>query len=156
MALPFGSFEAALDAAPDADALRRLITAADSDPSAANLAAVRDAVQRMELPQQLVEQLEGVLASQNLTVGGRSMEGTLAALRRVWASKWNDRAVLSMRKAGQPHGAVQMAVLVQQLLPAKYAFVSHTCNPVSGAPSNAPVRFLSAYAMRLLPPPEPP
>ena len=132
-ALPFGSFEAALDAAPDADALRRLIAEADEDPSAAKLAAVRDAVQRMELPKQLIVELEGVMTSQSLKVGGGMMEGAIDALRRVWASKWNDRAVLSMRKAGQPHGAVQMAVLVQQLLPAKYAFVSHTRNPVSGA-----------------------
>jgi len=28
--------------------------------------------------------------------------------------------------------ALQMAVLVQQLLPARYAFVSHTLNPISG------------------------
>ena len=40
-ALPFGSFEAALDASPDGDAARRKIVAADADPSAANLAAVR-------------------------------------------------------------------------------------------------------------------
>ena len=40
-ALPFGSFEAALDAAPDGDAARRVIAAADADASAANLAAVR-------------------------------------------------------------------------------------------------------------------
>ena len=41
VALPFGSFEAALKAAPDGDAVQRLILAADADPSEANLAAVR-------------------------------------------------------------------------------------------------------------------
>lgn len=40
-ALPFGSFEAALDASPDKDAVRRKIAAADADPSAAKLGAVR-------------------------------------------------------------------------------------------------------------------
>ena len=40
--------------------------------------------------------------------GGSSMDEALDAVRCVWASKWNDRAVLSMRKAGQPHSAVQV------------------------------------------------
>ena len=33
--------------------------------------------------------------------------------------------------------ASQMAVLVQQLLPARYAFVSHTRNPISGAQTSS-------------------
>jgi len=40
-ALPFGSFEEALDASPSKDAVLRKIAAADGDPSAANLASVR-------------------------------------------------------------------------------------------------------------------
>ena len=43
--------------------------------------------------------------------GGDGIAGALDAVRRVWASKWNDRAVLSMRKAGQPHSAVQVRLL---------------------------------------------
>ena len=59
-------------------------------------------------------------------------EGTWAAIRRVWASKWNERAVLSLRRAGLSHAALQMAVLAQEVVPAQYAFVAHTTNPLSG------------------------
>ncbi len=52
-----------------------------------------------------------------------------AALKGVWASKYNDRAYYSMRKVGLNFDDVRMAVLVQQVVPAHYAFVIHTKNP---------------------------
>ena len=54
------------------------------------------------------------------------------AIKAVWASKWNTRAVLSLRKAGLQHHDLQMAVLCQPVVPAQYAFVAHTTNPVTG------------------------
>ena len=54
------------------------------------------------------------------------------AIKAVWASKWNSRAVSSLRKAGLQHEHLQMAVLCQSVIPAKYAFVAHTTNPVTG------------------------
>ena len=47
----------------------------------------------------------------------------------MWASKWNDRAYYSCKKAGIGQEFVQMAVLVQRLVEAEYAFVIHTVNP---------------------------
>eukprot|EP00291_Cryptomonas_curvata_P021640 CAMPEP_0172172742 /NCGR_PEP_ID=MMETSP1050-20130122/12626_1 /TAXON_ID=233186 /ORGANISM="Cryptomonas curvata, Strain CCAP979/52" /LENGTH=1504 /DNA_ID=CAMNT_0012844337 /DNA_START=29 /DNA_END=4543 /DNA_ORIENTATION=- len=58
--------------------------------------------------------------------------GGAGALKGVWASKWNDRAFYSCRKAGIGQQHVQMAVLVQRLVEAEYAFVVHTVNPSSG------------------------
>lgn len=55
-----------------------------------------------------------------------------AALKSVWASQYNQRAYLSLRKAGLPHAQLCMAVLVQRVVPADYAFVIHTVNPSSG------------------------
>ena len=54
-----------------------------------------------------------------------------AALKGVWASKWNERAFISLRNAGIAHGGLRMAVLVQQIVPADYAFVIHTTNPAT-------------------------
>lgn len=51
------------------------------------------------------------------------------ALKGVWASKYNDRAYYSLRKAGLDFDSVRMAVLVQRVVPAQYAFVIHTRNP---------------------------
>ena len=53
-------------------------------------------------------------------------------IKQVWASKWNDRAYLSRRRMGIPHEDLSMAVLIQQVVPADYAFVIHTVNPTNG------------------------
>jgi len=55
-------------------------------------------------------------------------------IKQVWASKWNDRAFLSRKKLGLPHESLFMAVLIQQIVPADYAFVIHTVNPATGNP----------------------
>ena len=47
----------------------------------------------------------------------------------VWASKYNERAVLSCKKASLKHADLSMAVLCQPVVRARYAFVLHTINP---------------------------
>jgi alpha-glucan,water dikinase len=49
----------------------------------------------------------------------------------VWASKWNERAFLSRASAGVTHDDLLMAILIQQVVEAEYAFVIHTVNPLS-------------------------
>jgi hypothetical protein len=49
-----------------------------------------------------------------------------------WASKWNERAYFSTRKAKIDHNDLCMAVLVQEIISADYAFVIHTTNPSTG------------------------
>jgi alpha-glucan,water dikinase len=52
----------------------------------------------------------------------------------VWASKYNERALLSMKKVGLDFNDLRMAVLVQRVVPAEYAYVIHTHNPSNGSP----------------------
>lgn len=54
-------------------------------------------------------------------------------MQGVWASKYNERAFLSMKKVGLNFLDLRMAVLVQRVVPAAYAFVIHTENPTTGA-----------------------
>lgn len=54
------------------------------------------------------------------------------AVRRVWASLWSRRAVVTRRQSNLPQRAARMAVLIQPLLPATLAFVLHTANPLNG------------------------
>ena len=77
-------------------------------------------------------QLHSMGMSAGLAWEDGQWEGSWAAIKRVWASKWNERAVLSLRRAGLSHSALQMAVLCQAVVPAQYAFVSHTTNPMTG------------------------
>jgi alpha-glucan,water dikinase len=53
-------------------------------------------------------------------------------IKKVWASKWNKRAYLSRKACGIRHEEVDLAVLVQTVIEAEYAFVIHTVNPFSG------------------------
>jgi phosphoglucan,water dikinase len=58
-----------------------------------------------------------------------------AAVRRVWASLWTERAALSRKQAGIPYDQAHMAVLIQRLLQPDYSFVLHTVNPLTQNPA---------------------
>ncbi|KAL6756766.1 hypothetical protein V8C86DRAFT_37458 [Haematococcus lacustris] len=64
--------------------------------------------------------------------GSQGWDSVWSAVCQVWASKWNDRAWLSRRSAGIPDQDLAMGVLIQQVVPADYAFVLHTAHPVTG------------------------
>ena len=53
-------------------------------------------------------------------------------LLQVWASKWNERAYISSRKAKLNHDSICMAMLIQEIICADYAFVIHIKNSLSG------------------------
>ena len=54
------------------------------------------------------------------------------AIKGVWASKWNSRAISSLSRIGLRHRDLQMSILCQGVVPAAYAFVSHTRHPITG------------------------
>merc|ERR1719162_1678150 len=51
------------------------------------------------------------------------------AIKSVWASLFAIRPWVSLAKAGRSFHDLNMAVLVQELVEARYAFVLHTTNP---------------------------
>lgn len=62
-----------------------------------------------------------------------SAEALLDALRRCWASVWNDRACAYRARLGIDPRTVKLAVVVQRLVAADVAGVLFTANPVTGA-----------------------
>jgi len=54
------------------------------------------------------------------------------SIKKVWASKFNERAFLAVKKIGVRLDQVFMAVLIQKIVRARYAFVIHTANPTNG------------------------
>jgi rifampicin phosphotransferase len=54
------------------------------------------------------------------------------AVRRCWASLWNDRAVAYRADQRFDHHAVRLAVVVQRMAPAEVAGVLFTADPVTG------------------------
>jgi pyruvate,water dikinase len=59
-------------------------------------------------------------------------EAVVDAVRRCWASLWTDRAVVYRAAHGIDHASVRLAVVVQQMVPARVAGVLFTANPVTG------------------------
>ncbi len=111
---------------PDYEAL---VAAADTDPSAA-LPRLRALLLNVQPPRELRTSLEESWRGAGLPM--IAWERAWPAILRVWASKWNERAFLSRRAHAIPHDHLRMAVLIQQVVEAEYAYVIHTVNPLTG------------------------
>ncbi len=69
---------------------------------------------------------------QDTLLGVRGESAVLAAIRRCWASLFSERAVAYRAPRGIAPDAVELAVVVQALVPASVAGVLFTADPVSG------------------------
>ena len=160
IALPFGVFDAVLEDKANAATARRyqeLLNALEkfgcplspslspsdgervpggrergrADTPETILASIRAALLELAIPKPLQADVEVAMRKAGLPA---PKDFTLAATRikQVWASKWNGRAYFSRQARGFPHDVVQMAVLIQEVVEAEFAFVIHTVNPFSG------------------------
>ncbi|KAK8714874.1 hypothetical protein V6N13_042219 [Hibiscus sabdariffa] len=100
------------------------------------LGEIRKTVLQLAPPPELVKELKTKMHSSGMPwpgdEGERRWEQAWTAIKKVWASKWNERAYFSTRKVKLDHDYLCMAVLVQEIINADYAFVIHTTNPSSG------------------------
>ncbi|CAM8975231.1 unnamed protein product [Rhodiola kirilowii] len=91
---------------------------------------------QLSAPPQLIEELKNKMTTSGMPwpgdEGEERWEQAWTAIKKVWASKWNERAYFSTRKIKLDHDYLCMAVLVQEIINADYAFVIHTTNPSSG------------------------
>ncbi len=135
LAIPFGVCERVLGAAQNralAQQHAALLEQARTDPARA-LPALRGVMLRLKAPPELAAALAQKAAGAGLPwPKDQDWEGAWQCIKRVWASKWNDRAFYSRRTQGIPQEDLLMAVLVQQVVEADYAFVIHTVNPFTG------------------------
>ncbi len=136
-ALPFGVFEKVLDedmnrpvAARYSELTSKIENTGGGERSAA-LAELRMTIMGLHAPEELVSSLLRVMDEAGLGRPG-NWDDAWTGIRRVWASKWNERAYLSRAAAGIAHGDLYMAVLIQQVVEADYSYVIHTVNPFTG------------------------
>ena len=155
VALPFCTFDAVLTH-PDNDfVLQQLeqlrfelhnLDFGDTAAFESLLGRMRATIQDMVPTEELVREMMAAFDAEGLPwpagrLGPASRGATgdaalaWAAITGVWASKYNERAVLSCRKAGLKHEDVSMAVLCQPVVQARYAFVLHTTNPQTSDPN---------------------
>lgn len=135
VALPFGVFEKVLSEEFNkdvADKIKNLeVSLKEGDLS--KLPEIRQTVLELQPPENMVEDLKLVMKKSNMPwpgdEGQERWEQAWTAIKKVWASKWNERAYISTRKAKIDHSDLCMAVLVQEIVRADYAFVIHTTNP---------------------------
>ena len=132
-ALPFGVFEQVLNLEinkTEAAHYHQLTRQLEMD-SAETLAALRETVLALKAPDELPAMLHDTMSVTALP-WPEDWEHAWSCIKQVWASKWNERAFLSRKRMGIPHADLCMAVLIQQVVPADYAFVIHTNNPING------------------------
>ncbi len=136
VAIPFGVFEKVLIEEVNRETSRQygvLIRNLDRDARGdiEVLKGLRRTILGLKAPDVMVSELHGVMDRAGLPWPS-NWEDAWACIKRVWASKWNERAYLSRRTMGIPDVDLFMAVLIQEVINADYSFVIHTINPCTG------------------------
>ena len=109
---------------------RELLGQIESSPPK-TLADIRGLLLELRLPESLQTDLRHAMQAEDLPWSG-DWPVVSERIKQVWASKWNDRAYFSRQARGFPHESMHMAVLIQQVVEAEFAFVIHTVNPLNG------------------------
>ncbi|HWW00827.1 MAG TPA: PEP/pyruvate-binding domain-containing protein [Candidatus Acidoferrum sp.] len=132
-ALPFGVFEKVLGLGLNQDVAKRYaeLVRQTANGGTEPLAALRETVLGLAVPEELKAALREAMIAAGLA-WPEDWEAAWTRIKQVWASKWNERAFLSRERIGLSDDALYMAVLIQEVVPADYAFVLHTVNPSSG------------------------
>lgn len=99
--------------------------------SAEILGDLRRTISALEAPDYLRASLDKAMQEAAIEWSG-NWNDAWACIKRVWGSKWNERAYLSRITRGIVHDDLFMAVLVQEVVEAEYSFVVHTVNPLTG------------------------
>lgn len=133
MALPFGVLEKVLVHPVNKDIAEKYeaLLLCDGAGSTENLADIRKTISSLRPPEEVVSAIRKQMKETGLDCH-KDWDKAWECVTRVWASKWNDRAYLSRKSMGIPDKDLFMAVLIQQVVEAEYAFVVHSANPFSG------------------------
>lgn len=96
------------------------------------LKALKDIITQLTIPNEIQAIIEQRLKESNVSFENNELKRDFFnSLKRVWASKFNDRAYLNTLKSNLPFHEIKMSVLCQEIIPASYAFVLHTKNPIT-------------------------
>jgi alpha-glucan,water dikinase len=135
-ALPFGIFEKVLAQEDNTaiasryETLTGKLAEARQGMTSDMLGRLKQAILELKAPDALAASLRLAMGEAGLP-WPENWEGMWTCIKKVWASKWNERAYLSRLAVGIPHQHLFMAVLIQEVVNADYSFVIHTANPFS-------------------------
>jgi alpha-glucan,water dikinase len=132
VALPFGTFKKVLRTERNRKTLERyerLSAQVNEEPNV--LQELRKTVMELVEPDNLDVALREAMEKAGLRLP-ENPERAWECIKSVWASKWNDGAYWNRKARGISHENLLMAVLVQEVVPAEYAYIIHTVHPFSG------------------------
>jgi len=157
LVIPFGAMEASLSAEPELEKEYRLLisglNSCRQQDFAGTTRRLQEIINHLTAPDEIVSGvIKEFLPDDRLIVRSSSncedMErfagaglydsvanvppsDVAAAIRRVWASLWNKRAVMNRRNTRIQHDRAHMAVLIQKMIVPEFSFIMHTINPVT-------------------------
>jgi len=147
VAMPYGAMQKALTHKVNAKWLPRLEECLNKlQPSTSNEDAkvlfceAQGILNSLNIPEELIDSLRMCMEAVGDKEGERRLlplydkMAAWQATKQVWASLFALRPWVSLARANRSFHELNMAVLVQELLPAKYAFVLHTKNPFTDDP----------------------
>ena len=143
MVIPFGVMEHVMDDPSNAAtkakmrSLERAVDDSSEQALEASLRACRECVLELVPPPGCMDAIQAEMLDAGISPPESPERWEMAwrALTSVWASKWNERAFVSLRNVGIEHADLRMSVLVQPVVDADYAFVIHTANPSTNDPT---------------------
>jgi alpha-glucan,water dikinase len=133
VAVPFCVCERVLAAEQNKDVLQRyntLLDQVDNTPREI-LPHLRETIMDLNALPEMRATLQEVMVEEGMDWPAE-WETLWTRIKHVWASKWNERAFWSRKKWRIPHDRLYMAVLVQEVVDAEYAFVIHSASPFGG------------------------
>src|SRR2546428_7674174 len=87
---------------------------------------------------------------QDTVLGVAGTDAVLDAVRRCWASLWNDRAVAYRQTHDVPARGLRLAVVVQRMIEAQSAGVLFTADPITGRRRRAAIEAVRGLAEQLV------
>jgi alpha-glucan,water dikinase len=132
VALPFGTFRKVFREEANrktSERYKRLLARVNEEPNA--LQELRNTVMELVEPDDLDVALREAMEKSGL-LRLEDPKRAWECIKSVWASKWNERAYWNRKARGIRHENLLMAVLVQEVVPAQYAYIIHTVHPFSG------------------------
>eukprot|EP00828_Plagiopyla_frontata_P024545 TRINITY_DN3133_c0_g1_i3.p1 TRINITY_DN3133_c0_g1~~TRINITY_DN3133_c0_g1_i3.p1 ORF type:complete len:644 (+),score=72.26 TRINITY_DN3133_c0_g1_i3:1109-3040(+) len=137
MTIQFNAFEEILDL-PENEAIQQQLEDQLRDIIQQNFTTSDQLNTRLQKCQSLVMQLNYPIEQKGQTLksalesfGITDIKKAWTTIKRVFASKFNERAYISTKKIGITLDQIRMAVLIQPIVQAEYAFVIHTKNPIT-------------------------
>ncbi|GJY55940.1 alpha-glucan water dikinase 2-like protein isoform X2, partial [Tanacetum coccineum] len=135
--LPFGVFEKVLSEDINKEVAKKLaFLREDVDKGdISKLKTIQETVMQMKAPRRMSIEVRKKMKNSRIPWPRGSGDDTWnrfwQAIKKVWASKWNERAYINCRRTNMSHDKQCIGILIQEYIRPDYSFLTYTNHPVS-------------------------